>query len=270
MPKTLAQAAESRLKELVSYVRALDDGTQRIILSAIKTRLTDPVVKAQLAEVEKLAQATDAQIRAWLSQHVPAGYFDGYFAASKKVKAPVLTYQAFLASDKTLFHREAVNMLLKDSYSDFARTMSQAVRGAERILTETARQQIRGQLIAGDIQGQSIYKIAKDIRQTIAEDGFRVMIDRAGRKWQLTDYSEMLARTNLIKTANEGVANRLSELGYDLVEWMTGENACDICDPLDGEVFSLSGNSDQYPALDQQPPRHPNCRCSLAPRPDLE
>jgi len=270
LPKSLSHAAEARLSELVNYVRALDDGTQKIILAAIRTRLTDPVLKAQLAQVEKLAQGTDAQIRAWLTQNVPLGYFDGYVAASRKVKTKALTYQAFLTNEKTLFHREAVNMLLKDSYSDFARTMTQTVRGAERILTDTARQQIRGKLIAGDIQGQSVDRIARDIRQTFADDGFRVMIDRAGRKWQLPDYSEMLARTNLIKTANEGVVNRLSELGYDLVEWMTADSPCDICDPFDGKIFSVSGNSDQYPALDVQPPRHPNCRCSLAPRPDLE
>lgn len=270
MTKTLAQVAEARLSELVNYVRALDDGTQKIILDSIRTRLTDPVLKAQLAQVEILAHSTDAQIRTWLTQNVPLGYFDGYAEASRKVKAKALTYQAFLTDEKTLFHREAINMLLKDSYSDFARTMTQTVRGAERILTDTARQQIRGKLIAGDIQGQSVDKIAKDIRQTFIDDGFRVMIDRAGRKWQLPDYSEMLARTNLIKTANEGVVNRLSELNYDLVEWMTGDNACDTCDPLDGKVFSVSGDSGQYPVLEEQPPKHPNCRCSLGPRPDLE
>jgi SPP1 gp7 family putative phage head morphogenesis protein len=270
LPKSLSTIAEARLNELVAFARALDDSTQKLVLQSIRMKLTDPVVKAQLKQVEKLAQGTDAQIRAWLTQHVPESYFDGYLVASKKVKAKALTYQAFLTNDKTLFHREAINMLLKESYSDFARTMTQAVKGAERILTDTARQQIRGKLIAGDIMGESMYKISRDVRQSLADDGFRVMIDRAGRKWQLPDYSEMLARTNLIKTANEGVVNRLSELGYDLVEWMTGDNACDTCDPLDGKVFSTSGNNDQYPALEEQPPKHPNCRCSLAPRPELE
>jgi SPP1 gp7 family putative phage head morphogenesis protein len=137
------------------------------------------------------------------------------------------------------------------------------------MLSDVARQQIRGQMVAGELSGESVYKIARDVRQTIAEDGFKVMVDRAGRKWQLPDYSEMLARTHLIKTANEGVVNRMAVLGYDIVEWSIGDNPCDLCDDLNGKLFSISGDSSEYDALSEQPPRHPNCRCSLLPRPEL-
>lgn len=268
--KDLNTLIESRLSELIGFVRSLDDQSREIIIDAISKKLTDPVLKLQVAQIRKLAKSTDAQVRQWLLQNVPKAYFDGFVEANqqtgKKVK---ITLEAFLEDEKTAFHRNAINLLLKDSYTDFARTMTGVANTAQQMLSDVARQQIRGRMIAGEMTGESVYKIAKDVRQTIAEDGFRVMIDRAGRKWQLPDYSEMLARTHLIKTANEGVVNRMAELGYDLVEWSTGDRPCDICDELNGKVFSISGESGEYSQLEEQPPRHPNCRCSLLPRPDL-
>jgi hypothetical protein len=227
MTKDFSKLAESRIKELVTYVRTLDDSTQKVVLESLSKTLTDPVIKSQIAQIQRLAKATDAQIRQWLIETLPESYFEGFQFASKKAGGKKITYEVFLGSNDYAFHRTAVNLLIKDSYADFARAMTSTVRGAERMLSDAARQEIRGQIAAGEMQGTSAYSVARNVRQTLQEQGFKVMIDRAGRKWQLPDYSEMLARTHLIKTANEGVVNRMTELGADTVEWSTGNNPCD-------------------------------------------
>lgn len=270
MKKDFSQLAEARIKELITYVRTLNDSTQKVVLESLSKQLTDPVIKSQVRQIQHLAKATDGQVRQWLIETLPESYFEGFQFASKKAGGKRITYEVFLGSKDYAFHRNAINLLIKDGYGDFARTLTSTVRGAERMLSDAARQEIRGQIAAGEMEGKSAYNVGRTVRETLQDQGFKVMIDRAGRKWQLPDYSEMLARTHLIKTANEGVINRMSELGADIVEWSTGDNPCDLCDDLNGQIFSISGNSADYDPLTEQPPRHPNCRCSLLPRPELD
>jgi hypothetical protein len=63
----------------------------------------------------------------------------------------------------------------------------------------------------------------------------------------------------------QGIINTNLEYGNDLVQWVAIGGACELCMPLNGKVYSISGKNADFPMLNDPPPLHPNCRCVLAP-----
>lgn len=49
------------------------------------------------------------------------------------------------------------------------------------------------------------------------------------------------------------------------IEWLTAEEACDICGPLNGVVVKIG---EEFAPGIQHVPAHPRCRCAIAPRVD--
>lgn len=168
-------------------------------------------------------------------------------------------------------HVKIVNALIGDAYLDFGNAMTGYVKGAERIMNDALKRQIRSNIAGGRLEGQSIPQIKKTVKTTLQDQGFTVLIDRGGAKWSLANYSEMLARTHIIKANTEGVVNRAGDYGIDIVE-VSSNNATDsICSAEEGKIYSVSGNSKNYPPLaGHEPPYHPNCRHTLLLRPELE
>jgi len=61
----------------------------------------------------------------------------------------------------------------------------------------------------------------------------------------------------------EGTANRLVEQGHDLVKVSTHIGACELCQPWQGKILSITGKTEGYPTLEEAKAAglfHPNCR----------
>ena len=168
-------------------------------------------------------------------------------------------------------HLYAVNALLDDTYLDFGKGFNDYARGAEKILNEATRRQMRNKILEGRLKGSSVQKISKEIQGNLQNKNFQFsLIDRGGKKWSIADYSNMLTRTHLIKANNEGTINRANEYNIDIVQISNHATACPTCMKYENKIYSLSGSSKKYPQLDLQPPFHPNCRHAILLRPDLD
>jgi hypothetical protein len=85
-----------------------------------------------------------------------------------------------------------------------------------------------------------------------------------GRSFNLRSYAELVARTRMREASTEASIEQNKQYGNDLVEIPKHENPCDVCDEYVGNIYSISGDSPDYPLLpDGGPPFHPNCLCYL-------
>jgi hypothetical protein len=75
-------------------------------------------------------------------------------------------------------------------------------------------------------------------------------VDRAGRKWSLKSYTQMVARTTTREAVSMGTANRLLENGHDLVTISEHGNVEDECSDYEGKTFSMTGATEGYDVLD--------------------
>jgi hypothetical protein len=89
-----------------------------------------------------------------------------------------------------------------------------------------------------------------------------------GRHFTLNYYAELVARTRLRESQTEATKNMSQEYDCDLVQMSRHSNPCsEICKPVEGNIYSLSGTDPDYPVLtaEDEPPLHPNCEHSIAP-----
>jgi Phage minor capsid protein 2. len=78
----------------------------------------------------------------------------------------------------------------------------------------------------------------------------------------------MVARTTTREIATAATINACKEFDIDLVQITKHYPTCELCAPLQGKVFSLSGKDKRYPKYDGvlvKIPKHPNCRHVLVP-----
>lgn len=106
----------------------------------------------------------------------------------------------------------------------------------------------------------------RDAAQTVlnryADRGISGFTDAAGRQWDAASYAEMTTRTSVNQAARAGHVQTLADEGFDLVIVSTSPARCPLCDPWEGRVLSISGNSKRFPKLtDAQAAGlfHPNC-----------
>lgn len=82
-------------------------------------------------------------------------------------------------------------------------------------------------------------------------NGMRPIVDKAGRTWTTEAYTQMVIRSGVRKTTTDIQIERLQQYGHDLVEISSHIGARPLCAPYQGRIYSLSGNSEKYPALSE-------------------
>lgn len=101
--------------------------------------------------------------------------------------------------------------------------------------------------------------------------------------------SERVARTETLKASNNATEAAYKQTGYVTgKEWVVNPDACPECEPFDGKIIGLSetfvkqgesysftndkgdeqSKTNEYDDVDN-PPLHPNCRCTIVPISDL-
>lgn len=103
--------------------------------------------------------------------------------------------------------------------------------------------------------------LSRQLVERLTKQGITSFTDRAGRNWSLQAYAKMAINTAAGETTNLGVITTMQARGFDLVDVNKVDGACEICKPYEGNTYSLSGLSKEYPHLEKPPPFHPGpCR----------
>lgn len=267
---------DANLPNLIEIVDDLSGDLQKIVLDTISSEVTDVKKTQAINSTTARVREADVEVRTWLTGGIATSYIAGMESADDtlntfgvKTKAGDITVATLKTVEDLAPHLQAVNTLISEAYEDFANGMNGIIRGTERMFNETTRRQIRAKIAEGRLTGASVREITKEVKEIIGKQGFTVLLDRGGKQWSLKNYSDMLARTHLIKANNEAIINRGLEFEIDIVE-VSAHGATDaICAPLEGKIFSISGKSPNFPKLEQTPPFHPNCKHRLLLRPDL-
>jgi hypothetical protein len=82
-----------------------------------------------------------------------------------------------------------------------------------------------------------------------ADDGIRVATFASGRKMELAAYIRMVTTTSVSNAVRETTFARMAEVGIDLMEVSAHSGARPLCEPYQGQVYSVSGKSTEYPTL---------------------
>ena len=122
--------------------------------------------------------------------------------------------------------------------------------------------------MVGSVAGYETWQQARrKILEEITGRGIYGFVDRAGKKWSMKTYAEMLARTSLMEIHNEAQWREFRAHDEDLVVISFHTGTCPKCAPWQGRVLSLTGQTPGFPTLDDAKAGglfHPRCRHAAA------
>lgn len=100
----------------------------------------------------------------------------------------------------------------------------------------------------------------------LQHEGVTGFEDRAGRRWKLSTYSRMVARTTSREAVSIATRNRLVEVKRPAVQISDHDTETPLCEIYEGKTFTLDRKvEDRYPLLKVLPPFHPNCKHVMHP-----
>lgn len=287
MPKPKLNNADSRRAELgkildeevtkiLDVMQELERVGKQAVTDGVSVELSEAKKNSLINQVKQAAVVADGKVKDWLVPAMAEVYVSSVNEQDKllakfgiNTKGGRITVEVLKAAPELAPHLQAVNALISDAYMDFGSGITGWVKGNEHILNDAIRKQIQSKISLGRLTGEAVVQIKKEIVGILQQQGLQALIDRGGREWTLDRYAEMLTRTHLIKANTEAAINRSREFNVDIVEVSDHSTEDPLCAEFEGKIYSLSGESSNYPRLPYPPPFHPNCKHTLLPRPDL-
>ncbi len=169
-------------------------------------------------------------------------------------------------------HTTAIQAVSDQMTLDLLAANQSIGQNAQRILRATQQTLLEerqvNQLIAkGLVEGGTRKEVSRALEAKLREqlaNGQFVTIN--GRNYRPDYYADLVVRTRTREAVTHGSIGAMVEKGVDLVQISVHEKPClEICQALQGKVFSISGKDPDFPRLEQRPPFHPNCEHVVLP-----
>jgi hypothetical protein len=228
-------------------------------------------------QLDQLVRELNQKTADWIGPNLRRAMLDGIKRADTQLKAiSVLPPGSPLAGSLSMVDQRTAKIFARDIYADLSSAGDSMADNAKAVLRKTAQQNIGEAeldriLAGGVIEGTpaATIRALRDRLKAVAGEKITV-IDKNGDpiEFDAGYYARMVVRTKTRQATVVARHERLAEEGIDLVS-IVGLVSKNFCTAYLGQVFSLGGKSDKYPALSELPsggpPFHPNCSKSTRP-----
>ena len=197
---------------------------------------------AALERVQKILQ--DMQDECW--DYVPE-MIEKIFYRSDKDAAGYRNARTLSAPQIAAVNQLSYNLLGEIAEaSEMAYKTVQGFYTIARLEADPYRRAALKEVAAQEAAGYGWTQSSARMAQELKNQGITAFMDKAGRRWTLSDYCNMCART----TARQAeVAAVLTRDDWDLWQIVKIGSTCPVCAPLEGRVYSKSGTNPDYPPL---------------------
>jgi len=208
----------------------------------------------------------------WVETAVPEAYQEGLDQANKSIRDQYRKagepFPEFPESFSVV-HQESILSLIdstRDVFDGLIYHTGRSVKDAIKIWnTEVIKEKISA--------GWTIKKTQQKLVEYLKDEGFKaVTFKRNGKdvSMDLASYAAMVARSTTREATNQASMRQAKEVSGDLIKMSSHIPCCDICFPLQGRVYSITGKTPGYPQLDQAFTSgyaniHPNCKHVINP-----
>lgn len=251
---------QKQVQALVNMYRAGFVEVLNILLQKESKKQYTVFHKDQLKQILDILAQLDIESAKWIQETIPRIYQENY--------GRVLAYINKMGMQKDIkpqfaqVHQRAIDVIAQNMYDNLRNATQYAGR---RIQDEFRRAGI--DIMAEKYTvGKTWKETAKSLQERLLSQGLTGFKDKAGREWRLDSYAQMVARTTSREVGSVATLNTCEEADIDLVQISTHYPTCEICVPIQGKVFGISGKNKDYPALSEiEWLPHPNCQHVLTP-----
>lgn len=259
---------DSRVEQLAKIYRASRIELLRLVNGIDVTEFQRARAEVLLAQVDREIERLNRLARGWTTSTMPIAYTHGLDVSEERLRALGITKYVNMSAS---VHKEAVAVLVDDVTLDLLVANQTIKRNVVRLVRATQQQvledrQISSLIAKGMVEGETRKQISDRIREQFEKQmGEGKLITVNGRNYDPEGYSRMVARSRVSEASNQANINASLQYGVDLVQVDIHAGSCEICDPYQGKIFSISGTDKDFPQLKERPPFHPNCRHQLLP-----
>lgn len=235
-----------KAKDLTLFLRTLFLRTERQIIDEItRKRAAGYVDYAEVAALERVQRILQTMVdESW--SYVPQ-MIEKIFYHSDKHAAGYANARVLTASQTAVVQQLSNNLLGEIlEASETAYQTAQEFFTIARLEADPYRKAALTQTVAQEALGTGWKQTSAKMAAELRNQGLTGFVDKAGRKWTLSNYCNMATRT----TARQAeVAALLTADDYDLWQIAKIGSTCPVCAPLEGRVYSKSGTNPDYPPL---------------------
>ena len=252
---------EGRIDLLLNlYKKSYENLTREIITASEAGKIQRAKVLVRLkVELEDLGVDVDK----WVRDEIPKYYNDGANVALNDLRRLGVDLSQ---SSGAAFNREAIKALTDETALAFADGIRGVSRSAIRFVDDVLKMQLNMIIAEGKLTGETRKMISSTVKQRLQDSGLPAIRDRAGKRWSLDNYSEMLVRTKAVEARNQGLANKMLQYGYDLVQISNHGTDHKECARWEGKILSVTGQTPGYPTLAEAQAAglfHPRCEHAM-------
>jgi hypothetical protein len=261
-------------EQLTDKLATIYGEAERVLLHRIAKALAKGInsprwAEEKLLEVQLLlarCRGDLAAVAGMSSQEISNAILQAYNAGRATAIADLavagLAANVAAAGELSTIHQ--VRALINEAVGNVLGQHAQILRSVDDIyrsvIAEASPLQLAGVLTRREVAQRALDRFA--------DQGVTGFVDRSGRKWSMTSYTEMSTRSAARRAQWQGHAEQLQALGQDVVMVSDHAQECELCRPWEGKVLSLSG----APRVDDIKPAatlaqaqeaglgHPGCR----------
>lgn len=255
MPALHRVTADKELQRLIQqYLKAETDIINEI--GRLRSMgLVDYHAEAALERVQAILRKLENDDWEYVPQMIER-YFYVYYPDARKPIARSETPEKHLAGYENaaltgeqidIVQRLTMNLMgeLVEAHATTYATLASALIG--RTEPDVFRRVGLEQTAQAQAMGQGAYKALPGFVEALRREGITAFIDKAGRHWSLHTYGSMVLRTTSRQAEVLSVLTR--DDNWDLYKISSHGTTCALCAPLEGRVYSRSGNNPDFPPL---------------------
>lgn len=254
---------QSKIDDLTTLYKVAAETIGTVILLAFTARIRSRA--GVQANVRQVTTQLNADVSAWVDKNMPGYYLSGANDAMQALRAADAELSVTKMTDAD---KQALQAMLDQTKTALTEASAGMARSAGNIIADGVKQQLNFIVADGRLNSESLQTVKTRIEQTLKENGITALKDKAGKSWSADSYSEMFARTEAVAMRNEGLSNRMLANGFDLVEVSTNGSDHPACEEWEGQILSLTGQTDGYPTVEDATDAglfHPNCQHAINP-----
>ena len=258
---------EKKIEKLIALYLAANDEFINLIINGMAVEYpTDSVhvqsMTSMLNRITSLSNTLKNSSKPKVESVITSAYESGYLNASGGTEIKFTDAQ-----------QATLDKLMTDTYNDMLIATNYMSESAKRFVRVKTSQVMQLQQALRQGNKSLAYSLARQLEagklgKDASTQAFTGIVDKAGRRWNLKTYSEMVVRTKVQQAHVYGTAQQGHEMGYHLFI-ISSHNALDACSHWEGKIISVGESIGGYPSYEELAASneifHPNCKHHITP-----
>jgi hypothetical protein len=269
---------ESSISDMQNSLTTYSSNISAIVAEALENPSRDAAFwKTVTAKIDAEYAAMQASMMQWADKTIPS-QFKAFLKDIQEQSKGFLTFakqsiSELVSADATT---QVVGALIQDAITGYAAALTAGKAEIEHLLRKTQQMIIDEFLVdktvAEAYQSGNLRNFKKLLAAASPE--FQAILDavkdgaviKAGRyHYKPGYYAEMVARVKWHEAQSQAALMQATNYGTDLLKVSSHNTTTAICIPHEGKIYSISGTSKVYPALQAMTPFHVNCQHLMFP-----